>query len=100
MWLHLPFFFAIVAGTFSGEERDEPHAQHRGGAAGMGVRDLVKVTHYLVRKEDIKDYVAVRVRPQRRLTTFEIFETMVRKLPLTVSARCPYIGGIWKILSR
>jgi 2-iminobutanoate/2-iminopropanoate deaminase len=30
--------------------------------AGMGVRDLVKVTHYLVRQEDIKDYVAVRAR--------------------------------------
>ena len=30
--------------------------------AGMGVQDLVKVTHYLVRQEDIKDYVAVRTR--------------------------------------
>lgn len=30
--------------------------------AGMGVEDLVKVTHYLVREEDIKDYVAVRTR--------------------------------------
>jgi 2-iminobutanoate/2-iminopropanoate deaminase len=30
--------------------------------AGMGVKDLVKVTHYLVRSEDIKDYVAVRAR--------------------------------------
>jgi 2-iminobutanoate/2-iminopropanoate deaminase len=30
--------------------------------AGMGVNDLVKVTHYLVRQEDIKDYVAVRTR--------------------------------------
>ena len=30
--------------------------------AGMGVKDLVKVTHYLVRDEDIKDYVAVRAR--------------------------------------
>ncbi len=30
--------------------------------AGMGVRDLVKVTHYLVRQEDIKDYVVVRAR--------------------------------------
>jgi enamine deaminase RidA (YjgF/YER057c/UK114 family) len=30
--------------------------------AGMGVRDLVKVTHYLVRQEDIKEYVAVRAR--------------------------------------
>ncbi len=30
--------------------------------AGMGVKDLVKVTHYLVRQEDIKDYVAVRAR--------------------------------------
>src|SRR5712664_737194 len=25
--------------------------------AGMGVKDLVKVTHYLVRQEDIRDYV-------------------------------------------
>ena len=30
--------------------------------AGMGIKDLVKVTHYLVREEDIKDYVAVRAR--------------------------------------
>jgi len=30
--------------------------------AGMGVQDLVKVTHYLVRESDIKDYVAVRAR--------------------------------------
>ena len=30
--------------------------------AGMGVKDLVKVTHYLVREQDIKDYVAVRAR--------------------------------------
>jgi 2-iminobutanoate/2-iminopropanoate deaminase len=30
--------------------------------AGMGVQDLVKVTHYLVRSEDIRDYVAVRAR--------------------------------------
>ena len=30
--------------------------------AGMGVKDLVKVTHYLVREADIKDYVAVRAR--------------------------------------
>lgn len=30
--------------------------------ADMGVNDLVKVTHYLVRQEDIKDYVAVRAR--------------------------------------
>ncbi|HEX7954063.1 MAG TPA: Rid family hydrolase [Burkholderiales bacterium] len=30
--------------------------------AGMGVQDLVKVTHYLVREADIKDYVAVRAR--------------------------------------
>lgn len=30
--------------------------------AGMGVQDLVKVTHYLVREEDIKEYVAVRAR--------------------------------------
>ena len=30
--------------------------------AGMGVRNLVKVTHYLVREEHIKDYVAVRAR--------------------------------------
>jgi enamine deaminase RidA (YjgF/YER057c/UK114 family) len=30
--------------------------------AGMGVKDLVKVTHYLVRQEDIKDYVVVRAR--------------------------------------
>ena len=30
--------------------------------ADMGVKDLVKVTHYLVRQEDIKDYVAVRAR--------------------------------------
>ena len=30
--------------------------------AGMGVKDLVKVTHYLVREEDIKDYVVVRAR--------------------------------------
>lgn len=30
--------------------------------AGMGVKDLVKVTHYLVRDEDIKDYVVVRSR--------------------------------------
>ena len=30
--------------------------------AGMGVKDLVKVTHYLVRQEDIKDYVVVRTR--------------------------------------
>lgn len=28
--------------------------------SGMGVKDLVKVTHYLIRQEDIKDYVAVR----------------------------------------
>ena len=30
--------------------------------AGMGIKDLVKVTHYLVREEDIKDYVVVRAR--------------------------------------
>jgi 2-iminobutanoate/2-iminopropanoate deaminase len=30
--------------------------------ADMGVNDLVKVTHYLVREADIKDYVAVRAR--------------------------------------
>jgi enamine deaminase RidA (YjgF/YER057c/UK114 family) len=30
--------------------------------AGMGVNDLVKVTHYLVNEKDIKDYVAVRAR--------------------------------------
>ena len=30
--------------------------------AGMGVKDLVKVTHYLVQQEDIKDYVVVRAR--------------------------------------
>jgi 2-iminobutanoate/2-iminopropanoate deaminase len=30
--------------------------------AGMGLKDLVKVTHYLVRQEDIKDYVVVRAR--------------------------------------
>lgn len=30
--------------------------------ADMGVKDLVKVTHYLVRDEDIKAYVAVRAR--------------------------------------
>ena len=29
---------------------------------GMGVHDLVKVTHYLLRAEDIKAYVAVRTR--------------------------------------
>jgi enamine deaminase RidA (YjgF/YER057c/UK114 family) len=29
---------------------------------GMGVRDLVKVTHYLLRAEDIKPYVAVRAK--------------------------------------
>lgn len=31
-------------------------------AAGMGVHDLVKVTHYLLRPEDIPAYVAVRTR--------------------------------------
>jgi 2-iminobutanoate/2-iminopropanoate deaminase len=31
-------------------------------SAGMGVHDLVKVTHYLLRTEDIKPYVAVRTR--------------------------------------
>jgi len=30
--------------------------------AGMGVGDLVKVTHYLLRTEDIKPYAAVRSR--------------------------------------
>lgn len=30
--------------------------------AGMSVHDLVKVTHYLVRAEDIKSYVEVRKR--------------------------------------
>ena len=30
--------------------------------AGMGVNDLVKVTHYLVHEKDIKDYVVVRAR--------------------------------------
>jgi enamine deaminase RidA (YjgF/YER057c/UK114 family) len=30
--------------------------------AGMGVEHLVKVTHYLVRQEDIKPYVAVRAK--------------------------------------
>jgi enamine deaminase RidA (YjgF/YER057c/UK114 family) len=30
--------------------------------AGMGVGDLVKVTHYLTRTEDIKPYVEVRAR--------------------------------------
>ena len=30
--------------------------------ADMGVKDLVKVTQYLVRNEDIKEYVAVRAR--------------------------------------
>ena len=30
--------------------------------AGMGVQDLVKVTHYLVHEKDIEDYVAVRAR--------------------------------------
>lgn len=30
--------------------------------AGMGVQDLVKVTHYLVHEAHIKDYVAVRAR--------------------------------------
>ncbi|HYL19939.1 MAG TPA: Rid family hydrolase, partial [Burkholderiales bacterium] len=30
--------------------------------AGMGVGDLVKVTHYLLRVEDIKPYAAVRSR--------------------------------------
>ena len=30
--------------------------------AGMTVHDLVKVTHYLVRSEDIKPYVEVRSR--------------------------------------
>ncbi len=30
--------------------------------AGMGLGDLVKVTHYLVRSEDIKPYVEVRSR--------------------------------------
>jgi enamine deaminase RidA (YjgF/YER057c/UK114 family) len=31
-------------------------------SAGMGVGDLVKVTHYLLRAEDIRPYVAVRTR--------------------------------------
>jgi 2-iminobutanoate/2-iminopropanoate deaminase len=31
-------------------------------SAGMTVHDLVKVTHYLLRAEDIKPYVAVRTR--------------------------------------
>ena len=31
-------------------------------SAGMTVHDLVKVTHYLLRAEDIKPYVAVRSR--------------------------------------
>ena len=31
-------------------------------SAGMTVRDLVKVTHYLLRAEDIKPYVAVRTK--------------------------------------
>jgi len=31
-------------------------------SAGMTVHDLVKVTHYLLRAEDIKPYVAVRAR--------------------------------------
>ena len=31
-------------------------------AAGMTVHDLVKVTHYLLRAEDIKPYVAVRTK--------------------------------------
>jgi 2-iminobutanoate/2-iminopropanoate deaminase len=30
--------------------------------ADMGVKDLVKVTHYLVHEQDIKEYVAVRAR--------------------------------------
>jgi 2-iminobutanoate/2-iminopropanoate deaminase len=30
--------------------------------AGMGVQDLVKITHYLVHEKHIKDYVAVRAR--------------------------------------
>jgi enamine deaminase RidA (YjgF/YER057c/UK114 family) len=30
--------------------------------AGMTVHDVVKVTHYLVREEDIKPYVAVRAK--------------------------------------
>lgn len=30
--------------------------------AGMSVKDLVKVTHYLIHEEDINDYVAVRAR--------------------------------------
>ena len=41
--------------------------------AGMGVKDLVKVTHYLdlVRQEDIKDYVAVRALPRRCTSGFD-----------------------------
>ena len=31
-------------------------------AAGMSVHDLVKVTHYLLRAEDIKPYVAARAK--------------------------------------
>ena len=31
-------------------------------AAGMTVHDIVKVTHYLLRAEDIKPYVAVRTK--------------------------------------
>lgn len=31
-------------------------------SAGMTVHDLVKVTHYLLRAEDIKPYVAVRTK--------------------------------------
>lgn len=31
-------------------------------SAGMGVQDLVKVTHYLLREADIGDYVKVRSR--------------------------------------
>lgn len=39
--------------------------------AGMGVKDLVKVTHYLVHEKDIEDYVAVRALPRRRASSLD-----------------------------
>ena len=52
--------------------------------AGMGVKDLVKVTH---------DHRFAECPPDR---PFEIFEATVRKLRLTVLPCHPYIACIWK----
>lgn len=68
-WLHIAGQIGVAPEDFDGQA-DQCWRNIKAilAAAGMGVENLVKVTHFLTRAEDIAAYGRVRSRPSRRAT--------------------------------